>query len=68
MPGVLTACGQTNAFTHADSLATWSEIQGSDKPIASHHCLHSGIQVRHREGSSDFLVVYEWHSACVKMT
>jgi hypothetical protein len=30
-------------LTHADSLAPWSKIQRSDKPIASHHCLHSGI-------------------------
>ena len=44
------------------------EIQGSDKPIASHHCLHSGMQVRHYAGSPYFLVAYEWQSACLKMT
>jgi hypothetical protein len=33
VPGVLTASSQTHAFTHANFLAAWSEIQGYDNPL-----------------------------------
>ena len=64
-PGVLTESGQTNAFTHADSPSRAGETQGSEKPIASRHCLHSGMPARHCAGSPYFLVAYEWQPACL---
>jgi len=45
VPGVLTAFGQTNALLTPIPLAKRPEIQGSDQPIASHHCLHSGTRI-----------------------
>ena len=64
MPGRLTAGGQTKVSVMPIAISKRPEIQRS----AGHHCLHSGMHVPHCAGSSYFLVVYEWHCACVQMT